>query len=173
MNTLKYVSLLVAALLLTGCSQFQVKNTEGLRLAYEDIDRASSKGVELKSLKNITEPQRQEAADLYREAKAALNGYLQQAITDASGYIVDKSAESYVSTKAADKVASFQKKVSELRGHAIASVGEWIPVAFQVIAEIKKLHDQEQKAAYERFEKTVKAYMMKNYEELPSGKAEK
>lgn len=178
MKPLARVSVILSVFMLTGCAQFQVKNTDGLRLAYEDIDRASSKGAELKSLQNVTEQQRQGAADLYREAKATLNSYLQQAITDAASYTVDKNAESYASTKASEKVSSFQSKVNELRasarGETKAFAGEWIaPVAERVITKIKELHDQNQKAAYERFEKIVKEHMMKNFEELTDGKTEK
>lgn len=180
MKTLLYLSLLVSAVFLTGCSTFQVKNTEGLRLAYEDIDRSTSKAVELRKLKNITDQQRNEASDLYRDAKSSINSYLQQAITDAADYVVDNPVDGYLATQSTEKVSVFRKKVNELRGSAPAPVDKsvalvipWIPPAVTVITEIKKLHDQSQKAAYERFEKTVKESLMKNYEELPSAATEK
>lgn len=173
MKTTTTILLAIVVAALTGCTSFKVKNTEGLRLAYEDIEQASSKGVELKSMKYINDRQRQEAADLYRDAKAALNSYLQQAITDASSYTVDKPAETYAACGADKKVALFRAKVNDLRGRTPAAAAVWIPIAVEVITEIKKLHDQEQKAAYERFEQTVKKYMMKDFDELPAGSPEK
>ena len=173
MRKLSIVVVMLSIGVLSGCTKFQVKNTDGLGLAYADIDLASSKGSQLRAMSNVNEPQRQQAADLYREAKAVINSYLQQSITDASGYTVDKNAQSYATTKGSEKLAAFQKKVGELQGTTTASVGEWIPLAALAIAEIRKLHDQDQKAGYERFVATVNKYMMKNYEELPGGKLEK
>ena len=181
MKTLLYLSLLVSAVFLTGCSTFQVKNTEGLRLAYEDIDSSTSKAVELRKLKNITDRQRNEASDLYRDAKSSINSYLQQAITDAADYVVDNPVDSYLATQSVEKVSVFRKKVNELRETAPSPVDKsvelaipWaVPLAVTVITEITKLHDQSQKAAYERFKKTVKESLMKNYEELPSAATEK
>jgi len=162
------IYLLVAiTLLLTGCT-FQVKNTDGLRLAYEDIDLATSKGLELKALKNVDKQLRQQAIGMYQDAKATINGYLKQAITDAAGYTVDKPAESYIATKAHEKVSSFQAKVDKLsvkfRIQAFPGVMEGVAVI--VIKAILEQHDQNQKAAYGRFKETVEKYMMKNYVEL-------
>ena len=175
-NNFTIFTLFSLVLFITGCSTFMVKDTEGLRLAYEDIDLASSKGVELKGLQYIPVQQRQEAIDLYREAKASLNGYLQKAITDAAGYTVENTANSYTQARCKEKVTVFNNKVNQLReanifkNVALKPVEDWKPTAVFVITEIKKLHEQEQKAAYDRFEKTVKGYFMKNYEELAGGK---
>jgi len=157
----------VIALALGGCS-FNVVDTEGLRLAYEDIDRASSKGVELKGLGEIPDDQRREAVDLYREAKASVNGYLQQTITDAADYEVNSPAASYTQTGSGEKVAAFVDQVDDLRSGKAApkSAAVWIPIAVSVVTEIQKLNDQNQRAAYERFERTVKEHMMKSYEDL-------
>lgn len=112
------------SLLLGGCTTFQIKNTDGLMLAYEDIDRASSKGIELKMLSKISEEQRQKAADLYREAKHSVNAYLQSAIIDAADYKVDKNSDSYKATGIHEKVVEFQNKVNELRQPRIASISQ-------------------------------------------------
>lgn len=171
MRKIFMMSSLLSALLLTGCTNFQVKNTDGLRLAYEDVERASSKGSQLRALTNVTDAQRQEAANLYRDAKAVINAYFQQSITDASAYVVNENAESYKATKGSEKVAAFQKSVNVLQG---TTTKEWFPVATSVVTsiieEIINLNDQEQKAAYDRFVATVNKYMMKNFEELPSGR---
>lgn len=167
MRTFSRCALLITALTcLTGC--FSIKNTDGLALAYEDIDRASSKASELKTLANISDLQRNQAADLYREAKASINSYLQKSITDAADYTVDQPAESYTATGASAKVNAFVKRVGDLRGVAPDSV-IWVPLAAAAINEIVKLHNQAQEAAYKRFVDTVNKYMMKNYEEIPSG----
>lgn len=161
------VIILGCVLLFVGCKSFQIKNTEGLGLAYEDVDRASSKAVQLKSLENVSEEQRQEAVELYRDIKAVINGYLKKAITDASSYTVDQNVESYKSTGATEKVLAFQEKVNELRSPINMTSVDWVPIAIEAIEMIVKLHDQDQKAAYERFVDTVERYKMKNYEELP------
>jgi len=177
-NIFTIFTLFFLALFLAGCSTFNVKETEGLRLAYVDIDRASSKGVELKRLQNISLQQRQEAIDLYQEAKASLNGYLQKAITDAADYTVDNTADSYSQAGCNGKVTVFTEKVNQLRQAntfqyaALIKIEDWKPTAVSVITKIKELHDQDQKAAYDRFEKTVKGYFMKNYEELAGVKPE-
>ncbi len=167
MKVLIYILLVAITLPLTGCT-FQVKNTEGLRLAYEDIGLAESKGLELKALKNVDKQQRQEAVGLYQDAKATINSYLQQAITDAAGYTVNKPAESYIATKAHEKVSSFQAKVDELSPKfLIQAIPGVVPVIVgPLIERILEQHGQNQKEAYERFKKTVEKYMMKNYVEL-------
>ena len=149
---------------LTGC--FSVKSTEGLRMAYENVDLAHSKAVELKTLKNVTDAQKQEAADLYRTAKSKVNGYLQESITRAASYTVNEPAESYEKTKASESVNNFERKVNQLRGRAPASAAAILPIVTIAIEEIVKLNGEAQKAAYDRFTQTVNKYMMKNYEEV-------
>jgi len=182
MKILTYVLLIKIILPLTGCV-FQVQNTEGLRLAYEDIDLATSKGIELKALENVDAPQKKEAVDLYRDVKATINSYLQQAITDAADYIVNNPEESYIATKASEKVLSFQSMVDSLsqkfpRNQAMLDelkakysttdfpIFGVSDLAITAINAILELHNRNQKAAYERFKETVTKYMMKNYSEL-------
>ncbi|QSA96516.1 hypothetical protein [Methylococcus sp. EFPC2] len=155
---------------LTGC--FNVKNTDGLRLAYEKVDWAQSKAAELKTLKNVTDAQRQEAADLYRLAKSKVNGYLQDSITRAASYTVDEPAEKFTTTEAPESVNRFEKKVNQLRGRTTASAAVIAPIVAIAIEEIVKLNGEAQKAAYERFTQTVNKYMMKNYEEISTGSAD-
>ena len=177
-----YILLAIIILPFTGCS-FQVKNTEGLRLAYQDIDLATSKGIELKTLENVDAKQRKEAENLYREIKAEINSYLQQAITDAADYTVNNPKESYIAIDANEKVLSFKSMVDRLgtrfprnqamlnQFHAKYSTKDFpifgaSDLAITVINTILELHNQNQKAAYERFKETVNKYMMKDYTEL-------
>jgi len=156
---------------LTGCA-FTVKNTNGLALAYKDIDRAASYASELKSMGGITKLEEEDAADLYRQAKSEINGYLKKAITDASDYTVNNPEEEYLTTtNGTAKVDAFENKVKELRRiHIMSAVPAWIPV-FEVV--LKAIWDINQKAREEGrkiFEETVTKYMMKSYEEIPLAK---
>ena len=168
MKTHIYKLLVAVTILLNGC-MFQVKNTKGLQLAYQDIDLATSKGLELKALKIVDKQQQQEAVGLYQDAKAAINSYLQQAITDAADYTVNEPEESYLETEARKKASVFKAKVDELRARSATKAFPGVVVqelAVIVIDAIFELHGQSQKAAYERFIETVEKYMMKNYTEL-------
>jgi len=167
--------LLPLLILLGGCSSFRVINTDGLRLAYEDVDRATSKAVELRSLSGVAKNKEAEAVDAYREAKASINSYLQQAITDAADGKVDNPARSYTETSSPGKIAVFVGKVDEVKavGQESAldtgqeSALDWAPLAVTLISEIKSLNDEERTAAYERFKATVSSHMMPNFEALP------
>ena len=151
---------------LTGCA-FTVKNTDGLALAYKDIDLASSYASELKSMGGITKLEEDHAADLYRQAKSEINSYLRKVITDASDYEVNNPKEGYLTTKCTAKVDAFENKVKELRPIRMFITPVWIPI---VDAAIKAVWDLNQKAREEgrkKFEETVTKYMMKPYEEIP------
>lgn len=172
MKGTKFMVALLSVLFVSGCA-FKVKNTEGLRLAYEDIDRASSKAVQLKSLVDIDESKRREAADMYREAKAGANSYLNQVITDAADYKVEEPAARYRKLDVGEKVSAFRQEVDSLAANASSEkAAEWIPIAAEVLGKIKDLHDEEQEAAYKRFVDTVTQYKMMHYEELPGGGGE-
>lgn len=169
MSRFARITSIVMVLSLTGC--FSIKNTEGLRIAYEDVDLAQSKASELKALKNVTEAQRQEAADMYRNAKSKVNAYLQGTITRAASYTVDEPANKYTETKASESVTEFKEKVNQLRGpeRKFKEMAMVIGIAVIVIEEIVKLNNEVQKAAYDRFTQTVTKYMMKNYEDIRAG----
>lgn len=153
---------------LTGCA-FTVKNTDGLNLAYKDIDLASSYASELKSMKNVLENRRATVVDLYREAKSELNGYLQKAITDASDYEVNNPKEEYLATQGTARVHAFEKEVKKLRRVHLKTMSApaWTPVAEAAIRTIWDLNQKAREEGRKRFEETVIKYMMKNYEEIP------
>ena len=156
---------------ITGCA-FTVKNTDGLALAYKDIDRASSYASALKSMGGIPEESKNEAKDLYIQAKAEFVSYLQKAITDASDYEVDNPKEEYMAIKATAKVDAFENKVKELRDTSV-SIKALPPLIAAGVANIviETIWDLNQKAREEgrkKFEETVTKYMMKNYEEILS-----
>lgn len=160
-------------LLLSGCETFKVKNVEGLQMAYRDVDMAASKGSQLRSMSNIPDDQRQTAADLYRAAKATINGYFRVTITDASTYTVEKDAESYNKTNGHQQVIAFSQKVDELQLSKSEKFNPTVintvaPVAKIAIETILSLNDKKQQAAYDRFTATINNYMMKDFEELPS-----
>lgn len=150
---------------LTSCA-FTVKNTDGLKLAYEDIDRASSYASELKSMSAISKPDEDKAADLYREAKSEINSYLQKAITDASDYEVNNPAEEYLTTKGTVKVDAFENKVKELRPLRVLAAPVWVPIFEAAIIAIWDLNQKAREEGRKRFEETVTKYMMKRCEEI-------
>ena len=151
---------------LTSCA-FTVKNTDGLALAYKDIDRASSYASELKSMGGINKTDEDKAADLYREAKSEINSYLQKAITDASDYEVNNPKEEYITTKCIVKVDAFENKVKELRSIRTFVVPAWIPIVETAIKAIWDLNQTAREEGRKKFEETVTKYMMKPYEEIP------
>lgn len=166
----RYAFALLFGCLLTmtaGC--FSVTDTGGLERAYQDIDLAASKASELKALPAVSDADRAAAADLYRNAKAKVNAYLQGAITRAADYDVNEPVEAYERTGAPADVQAFQARVNVLRGPAPASTATVAAVATLVINEIVNLNNQAQKAAYDRFTSTVTQYMMENYEDIPPG----
>lgn len=158
---------------LTGCA-FTVKNTDGLALAYKDIDRASSYASELKSMDGITKLEEEDAADLYRQAKSEINSYLKKAITDASDYTVNNPEEEYLTTtNGTAKVDAFENKVKELcRIRSMYVVSAWTPaVVVDVIIDIIwEINQKAREEGRKRFEETVTKYMMKSYEEIPAAK---
>ena len=161
--------LILSTIGLTGCiTAFTVKNTEGLHLAYRDIDRASSYASKLISMRGIPPKSLEEAADLYRQAKSELNSYLQNAITAASDYDVNNPKEEYLATQCTPSVDAFEKKVKELRGFRPMSASAWIPIAEAVINKIWELNQKAREGGRKSFEETVTKYMMKNFEEIPS-----
>ena len=167
------ILIVVSILGMTGCA-FTVKNTDGLELAYKDIDRASSYASELKSMGGIPKREEDEAADLYRKAKSEINSYLKKAITDASDYTVNNPEEEYLTTKGTAKVDAFEKKVKELRRIRISVVPPLMPIsgtAIEAIIEaIWKINQKAREEGRKRFEETVTKYMMKSYEEIPVSK---
>jgi hypothetical protein len=173
---------------LTGCAftAFTVKNTDGLALAYKDIDRAHSYALELKSMEDkIPEQARSEAKDLYIHAKAEINSYLQKAIINALDCIVDNPKEEYMATQGKAKVDAFENKVKELRGMVIkegvlqawkpsSSLAAWssIPEVIIKTAEgiIRIIRDLNQKTCEEgrkKFVEEIIKNMMKDYDALP------
>ncbi len=161
---------------LTGCA-FTVKNTDGLALAYKDIDRASSSASELKSMDGITKPEDDDAADLYRQAKSEINSYLQKAITDASDYEVNNPKEEYLNTMGTAKVDAFENKVKELRLRhisksvlTVAVVSSWAPIFEAAIEAIWEIHQKAREEGRKTFEQTLTKYMMNSYEEIPVAK---
>lgn len=162
---------LAAAVALSGCSTFTVKNTDGLQLAYEDIDRASSYASRLKSAPQVPADERNEAVGLYIDTKGKINSYLEKAITDAADYEVNNPREEYLASGAREKEQLFEKKVTEATGRQMRLAPDaWSPVAGAVINAIWDLNQKNREAARQKFEDTVKKYEMKNYEEIPASR---
>jgi hypothetical protein len=173
------VSFLVA-MILTGCGGFKVKNTEGLYLAYKDIDRASSYASELTAMKDIPKKNFFDAKDKYTQATNVLNGYLMKAITDAADYEVNNTKEEYLATGGTAKVDAFEKEVRLLRPmkqKGAAAVAAIIPIVVPVAeAAMKAITEADQKAkdkGLDVFTKSVEKYKMKPFEEIPEGKVVK
>jgi hypothetical protein len=168
----------LVAMILTGCS-FKLKNTEGLYLAYKDIDRAADYASELKAMKDIPQEDFFGAKDKYIEAKNVLNAYLMKTITDAADSEVNNTKEEYLATGGSGKVDAFEKKVKLLRPiekkgvAAAAIVSTVIPVAEAAIKAIMEANQKAKDKGLEVFTKSVEKYKMKPFEEIPEGKVVK
>jgi outer membrane murein-binding lipoprotein Lpp len=178
-NFIIITALLLSTLIFAGCG-FKINNTDGLQLAYEDIDSTSSYASELKAMKDVTKHISQgkfnAARDKFNTAKTKLNGYLQNAITNASDYKVDNPKEEYLKSEAPVAVAAFKEEVQSLRprrnkGVPIATIIPIIiPIAEKAIDAIMKADQMAKDKGLEAFKTSVEKYMMKNLEEIPTGK---
>jgi len=154
-----------------------VKNTEGLQLAYQDIDRASDYASELKAMKDIPQVDFFRAKDSYIEAKNVLNAYLMKAIADASDYEVNNPKEEYPTTGGPAKVDAFEREVKLLRPMekksvaAAVIVSAWIPVAAEAMKVIMEANEKAKDKGLNMFTTSIEKYKMKTFEEIPVGKA--
>jgi len=71
--------MIVICLMLAGC--FEVKNTDGLRAAYEKIELAYPLVVEIDAKQNLQAKDKQVLMDSYNEAKASVNSFLKDVKT--------------------------------------------------------------------------------------------
>jgi hypothetical protein len=169
----------LVAMILTGC-KFTLKNTEGLHLAFKDIDRAADYASELKAReKDIPQKDFFKAKDKYIEAKNVLNGYLMKTITDAADYEVNNTKEEYLATGGTAKVDAFEKEVKLLRPMeqkgvaAVAIISAVKPVAEAAIKAIMEANQKAKDRGLDAFTKSVEKYKMKTFEEIPEGKVVK
>jgi hypothetical protein len=168
------IVLLGFVIVLAGC--FRIMDIEGLKLAYQDKFLAEAKGVQLKNLNDVSEDQKLQAANEYRQTEAAVNAYFQQVITDAAVYRVNEPADSYQKAPAHDQVEAFVNQVDGLQAQkktAVLSIATGADLAVIMLNEIFTLQGQRQKEAYDRFVNTVKENLMKDYEALPATSPEK
>ena len=83
---------LVTCLMLAGC--FKVKNTDGLRAAYEKIELAYPLVVEIDARQDLKAKDRQALIDSYNAAKASVNSFLKDVKTK-SVDVVDVPKEAF------------------------------------------------------------------------------
>ncbi len=83
----------VMCLMLVGCG-FGVKNTEGLRAAYEKIELAYPLVIEIDARQDLKGKDKQALVDSYNEAKASINSFLEEVKTK-SVKVVDVPKETF------------------------------------------------------------------------------
>ena len=175
---LSIISIIIFSIvIIPGCS-FKIINTDGMQLAFQDIDRASDYASELKAMKDIPQTDFYRAKDSYIAAKNVLNGYLAKAITDASDYEVNNTKEEYLATGATAKVDAFEKEVKSLRptpklGFGLPSaavISPSMPVAKEAIKAIMEANEKTKDKGLNLYTTSVEKYKMKSFEDIPVGK---
>lgn len=156
--------LLAPCLLLTGC--FEVKNTDGLRAAYEKIELAYPLAAEIKRKTGIEDEKRQAVIDSYNEAKAAVNSFLEDVKTK-SVKTVDISRDTFEKDKANTAIDKFIRDAKIARGRSPASTGTGLLIAGAVIDKIWELHQKDENEAYNRFIKIIDDNKMVEYSKVP------
>ena len=157
--------LIIMCMMLAGC--FKVKNTDGLRAAYEKIELAYPLVIEIDSRQDLKGKDRQVLVDSYNEAKASVNSFLEDAKTKSIS-VVDIPKEAFEKDSASQKIDKFisDVKASREKGKAIppAVVFE---IAALIIDKIWELHNENEKIAYERFVKIIDDNKMVEFNQVP------
>lgn len=156
---------------LAGC--FEVKNTDGIRAAYEKIELAYPLAAEIKARQNLEEAKRQTLIDSYNEAKAAVNSFLED-IKTKSVKIVDVPRDTFEKDRANELIDKFIRDAKASRETSkaleIASVGAAISIVVPIINEIWKLHQEDEKDAYNRFVKIIDDNKMVEFSKVIANK---
>ena len=157
---------LVTCLMLVGC--FKVKNTDGLRAAYEKIELAYPLVVEIDARQDLQAKDRQDLIDSYNEAKASVNSFLKDVKTK-SAKVVDVPKEAFEKDKASQKIDKFisDAKASREGGKAIPAAVV-VAIAVPIIEKVWELNDKKEKEAYERFTKIIDENIMVEFPQVPT-----
>jgi hypothetical protein len=157
---------LVTCLMLVGC--FKVKNTDGLRAAYEKIELAYPLVVEIDARQDLQAKDRQDLIDSYNEAKASVNSFLKDVKTK-SVKVVDVPKEAFEKDKASQKIDKFISDVKASRegGKAIPAAVV-VAIAVPIIEKVWELNDKKEKEAYERFTKIIDENIMVEFPQVPT-----
>lgn len=176
---------IVICLMLAGCITFQVKNTDGLRAAYEKIELAYPLAAEIGARQDLEAQRRQALIDTYNEAKASVNSLLYD-VKQKSVEVVDFPKEAFETDEASQKIDKFisdaeasrpsratPSAVPETEGYglpsAIPGLGyEAAEFAMGIVEAIWRLHKEDQQEAYERFMKIIDANKMVEFDQVPA-----
>lgn len=157
-------TILLACTMLSGC--FEVKNTDGLRAAYEKVELAYPLAAEIRKKPALDNKTRQEVIDSYNEAKAALNSFLEDAKTK-SVKTVDIPREAFEKDKASKLMDDFIRAAKLARGRAPASAEAIILIAGAIIEKIWELNKKDDKEAYDRFVEIIDKNKMVDFSKVP------
>ena len=157
---------IVMCMMLAGC--FKVKNTDGLRVAYEKIELAYPLVVEIDARQDLKAKDRLALIDSYNEAKASVNSFLRDVKTK-SVKVVDVPKEAFEKDRASQKIDKFisDVKASREKGKAIPPAVV-VAIAVPVIEKVWELHNENEKEAYERFMKIIDDNMMVEFDQVPA-----
>lgn len=158
--------MVVICLMIAGC--FKVKNTDGLRAAYEKIELAYPLVVEIDARQDLKAKDRQALIDSYNEAKASVNSFLKDVKTK-SVDVVDVPKEAFEKDKASRKIDKFinDAKASREGGKAIPAAVV-VAIAVPILEKVVELHNKNEREAYERFTKIIDESMMVEFAQVPA-----
>ena len=166
MKRIKFLIVFLLSCMIMACS-FQVKNTDGLRAAYEKIELAYPLAAEIADRKDLNEKDRQTLIDSYNEAKAAVNSFLKDVKTK-SVKVVDVPLTAFEKDRAKEKIEKFINEAKAAREKTRAIGPEVIvAIAVPVIETIWKLNQESEKEAYERFTKIIDENLMVDFVNVP------
>lgn len=95
---------IVVCLLLAGC--YEVKRTDGLRVAYEKILLANYLADELSARKDLTDDKRKPLIDSYNRAVLSVNAFL-EAVEEKSANVVDVPLSAFYTSSASGDLDRF------------------------------------------------------------------
>jgi len=152
--------------MLAGC--FKVKNTDGLRAAYEKIELAYPLVIEIDARQDLKAKDRQALIDSYNEAKASVNSFLKDVKTK-SVSVVDVPKEAFDKDSANQKIDKFinDVKASREKGKAIPPAVV-VAIAVPIIEKVWELNNENEKEAYSRFMKIIDDNMMVEFDQVPA-----
>ena len=148
---------------------FKVKNTDGLRSAYEKIELAYPLAAEIAARKDLKAKDRQALIDSYNEAKASMNSFLKNVkTTSINGVDVPKDA--FERDRASQKIDEFinaaKASRKEEEGEKAIPVAIVVAIAAPIIDKVWELTQKNKKEAYERFTKVIDDNMMVDFNQV-------
>ena len=170
MKTWSTATILLATSMLSSGCVFTVKNTDGIHAAFHDMELAYPLATEIRQNTSLPAGKVAEVKDSYNEAKAGVNSFLEVVKIKASTYTVDIGEDVYKNDKASKAMADFIEKAHAARGVRLMGMESVLVIAAPIIEEIVKLRDQQQKEAYDRFQKVIDENKMVEWEKTPGGK---